>query len=86
PTATEARNVSIHRVLTKPVSAPRLKQALAEEMGLRRPVREQGQPETPDPALKLLVVEDHKLSQKVIRGMLSKLGLSADLAANGKEA
>jgi CheY-like chemotaxis protein/signal transduction histidine kinase len=86
PTATEARNVSIHRVLTKPVSAPRLKQALAEEMGLRRPVREHGQPETPDPALKLLVVEDHKLSQKVIRGMLSKLGLSADLAANGKEA
>jgi len=86
PTATEARNVSIHRVLTKPVSAPRLKQALAEEMGLKRPTSERGQPANPDPSLRLLVVEDHKLSQKVIRGMLNKLGLNAELAANGKEA
>ncbi len=31
PTATQARNVGIHRVLSKPVSAPRLRQALAEE-------------------------------------------------------
>ncbi len=32
------------------------------------------------------MVEDHKLSQKVIRGMLNKLGLDPELAANGKEA
>ena len=40
----------------------------------------------PDPGLKLLVAEDHYLSQKVIRGMLGKLGLKADIASNGKEA
>ena len=39
-----------------------------------------------DPGLKLLVAEDHYLSQKVIRGMLGKLGLKADIASNGKEA
>src|SRR5690606_26747868 len=30
--------------------------------------------------------EDHKLSQKVIRGMLNKLGITPELAANGLEA
>ncbi len=33
PTATQARNVGIHRVLSKPVSAPRLRQVLAESWG-----------------------------------------------------
>ncbi|ASK33038.1 hybrid sensor histidine kinase/response regulator (plasmid) [Alcanivorax sp. N3-2A] len=86
PTATEARNVGIHRVLSKPVSAPRLKQVLAEELGLQRRHPEPGRQQAPDPGLRLLVVEDHKLSQKVIRGMLNKLGLDAELAANGREA
>lgn len=86
PTATDARNAGIHRVLAKPVSAPRLKQVLAEELGLQRPLTAVSRPQAPDPSLRLLVVEDHKLSQKVIRGMLNKLGLDAELAANGLEA
>ncbi|EKF73343.1 sensor histidine kinase/response regulator [Alcanivorax hongdengensis A-11-3] len=89
PTATQARNVGIHRVLSKPVSAPRLRQVLAEELGQKplSPSRDDSLPVTqPDPSLKLLVAEDHHLSQKVIRGMLGKLGLSADIAANGREA
>jgi len=88
PTATQARNVGIHRVLSKPVSAPRLRQALAEELGLGHPsMPEHSKPQhQPDPGLKLLVAEDHYLSQKVIRGMLGKLGLKADIASNGKEA
>ena len=32
------------------------------------------------------MAEDHYLSQKVIRGMLAKLGLKADIASNGQEA
>ncbi|MEQ3635579.1 response regulator [Alcanivorax sp.] len=88
PTATQARNVGIHRVLSKPVSAPRLRQALAEELGLGKqsPDSPPQPPHQPDPGLKLLVAEDHYLSQKVIRGMLGKLGLKADIASNGKEA
>lgn len=86
PSATEARNVSIHRVLPKPVSAPRLKQVLAEELGLQQRRPDTARPHMPDPGLRLLVAEDHTLSQKVIRGMLNKLGLDADLAANGRQA
>lgn len=86
PSSTEARNAGIHRVLPKPVSAPRLKQALAEELGLKPPAPRLQQQTLPDPRLRLLVVEDHKLSQKVIRGMLYKLHLTADFAANGQEA
>ena len=88
PTATQARNVGIHRVLSKPVSAPRLRQALAEELGLCHQIATvQPEPQRKlDPGLKLLVAEDHYLSQKVIRGMLGKLGLKADIASNGKEA
>ncbi|MBL7250354.1 hybrid sensor histidine kinase/response regulator [Alloalcanivorax marinus] len=86
PNGTEARNAGIHRVLAKPVSAPRLKQALAEELGLKHRSPQGRHPATPAPGLRLLVVEDHKLSQKVIRGMLNKLGLDPELAANGKEA
>ena len=87
PTATVARNVGIHRVLGKPVSGPRLRQALAEELGAatRRPaphLRDQ----SPDPGLRILVAEDHQLSQKVIRGMLAKLGLDAEIVANGRDA
>ncbi|MDX1802526.1 MAG: response regulator [Alcanivorax sp.] len=86
PTATQARNVGIHRVLSKPVSAPRLRQVLAEELGQEQPVQPNPNNDHPDPELRLLVAEDHHLSQKVIRGMLGKLGLTADIAANGQEA
>ena len=85
PTATMARNVGIHRVLGKPVSGQRLKQALAEALGMLSQ-------QTPPPEralrndLRILVAEDHLLSQKVIRGMLAKMGLSAEVVANGREA
>ena len=73
----------------EPAVAPKMLQfnlALAEELGLQRRHPEPGRQQAPDPGLRLLVVEDHKLSQKVIRGMLNKLGLDAELAANGREA
>ena len=87
PTATQARNVGIHKVLSKPVSGARLKQALAEALGMltRHSLDITGDMK-PDPGLRILVAEDHLLSQKVIRGMLAKLGLEAEVVANGREA
>lgn len=34
-------------------------------------------------ALRVLVVEDHPVNQKIATGLLGKLGISADLATNG---
>jgi hypothetical protein len=86
PTTNLARNVGIHKVLTKPVSGRRLRQALGEALvGLHQP-RGNDQQTLPDPGLRILVAEDHQLSQKVIRGMLGKLGLEADIVNNGLEA
>jgi two-component system, sensor histidine kinase RetS len=87
PTANLARNVGIHKVLAKPVSGKRLRRALIEALGMMA-----SQPPgttdkaMPDPSLRILVAEDHLLSQKVIRGMLGKLGLDADIVSNGLEA
>lgn len=86
PTATMARNVGIHRVLSKPVSGQRLKQALAEALGMLSQQKPPAEEKMPSPTLRILVAEDHLLSQKVIRGMLGKLGLSADIVANGRDA
>ena len=86
PSATQARNVGIHRVLSKPVSAPRLRQVLAEELSSDTPSEPEAVDAKPSPDLRILVAEDHYLSQKVIRGMLGKLGLKADIASDGQEA
>lgn len=42
--------------------------------------------ETPDKDNKILIVEDNIVNQKVVVGMLKKLGYSYDIANNGKEA
>lgn len=86
PSATMARNVGIHRVLSKPVSAPRLRQVLAEELCSGSMPKQETVDAKPSPDLRILVAEDHYLSQKVIRGMLGKLGLKADIASDGQEA
>jgi len=74
-------------VLTKPVSGRRLRRALTEALGMLSHQAASGQENVvPDPSLRILVAEDHLLSQKVIRGMLGKLGLDADVVGNGLEA
>lgn len=86
PSDTMARNVGIRRVLTKPVAGRTLQAALAEEL-VRRERLEPASPASPLPAtLRVLVVEDNHLSQKVIRGMLAKLGVRSDIVGNGQEA
>lgn len=88
PTTNLARNVGIHKILTKPVSGRRLRRALTEALGMLNHQATPGQENNvaPDPSLRILVAEDHLLSQKVIRGMLGKLGLDADVVGNGLEA
>lgn len=87
PTAATARNAGIHQVLSKPVSGQRLKAALAAALSsLTDQRRVPDDVEQPRAGLRILVAEDHVLSQKVIRGMIHKLGLEADIVANGAEA
>ncbi len=92
PTTTMAINVGIRRVLTKPVTERDLKTAIAEELGhLDRQRPREREPKIADVQqhlrqLRVLIAEDNHLSQKVIRGMLQKLGVECSVVANGKEA
>lgn len=91
PTSTTARNAGIRRVVTKPVTGRLLKITLAEELGHLRKIQDahkdsdKTQIELSD-SLNILVAEDHHLSQKVIKGMLARLGLECDCVNNGEEA
>jgi signal transduction histidine kinase/DNA-binding response OmpR family regulator len=91
PSNTMTRNVGIRRVLTKPVTERQLKTAIAEELGyIKRIHTESAVPNRQDnellKRLRVLIAEDNHLSQKVIRGMLGKLGVSATtVVANGRE-
>ena len=91
PSSTAARNAGIRKVITKPVTGRMLKITLAEELGhLHKIEQTHSNPDTansPIPAkLSILVAEDHNLSQKVIKGMLARLGLNCDTVSNGKDA
>lgn len=87
PTDTMARDVGIRRVLTKPVAGRTLQAALAEEFTRRESFEPPNDAARPLPArMRVLVVEDNAMSQKVIRGMLAKLGVGSDTASNGQEA
>jgi two-component system, sensor histidine kinase RetS len=90
PTNTMARNVGIRRILTKPVTERLLKTAISEELGhIKRIQRQVPSYSSHDnemlKRLRVLIAEDNHLSQKVIRGMLAKLGVQATVVANGRE-
>lgn len=91
PSSTMTRNVGIRRVLTKPVTERQLKTAIAEEMGhIQRIQRASAEAGSADAdrlgRLRVLIAEDNHLSQKVIRGMLGKLGVNTTtVVANGRE-
>ena len=91
PSSAAARNAGIRRVITKPVTGRMLKITLAEELGHLHKIEQdhahEGDADTPLPGkLSILVAEDHYLSQKVIKGMLARLGLECDTVGNGKDA
>lgn len=82
-----AKNAGIHRVLSKPITNKQLRQVISQELK-----RLQNSPHIIDfntgalGKLKILIAEDNQLSQKVIRGMMQKLGIEHTLVNNGREA
>ncbi|MDX1695165.1 MAG: response regulator [Ketobacteraceae bacterium] len=91
PSSAAARNAGVRKVITKPVTGRMLKITLAEELGhLHKIEQEHGSQDgkaAPLPSrLSILVAEDHYLSQKVIKGMLARLGLECDTVNNGNDA
>lgn len=86
---TLARNAGIHRVISKPVTSRQLRQVISQELHRLEGIP---QPETGGDVsarlgkLKVLIAEDNQLSQKVIRGMMQKLGVESILVSNGREA
>lgn len=91
PSSEAARNAGIRRVITKPVTGRMLKVTLAEELGHLHKIEQTHNHgddiDTPLPnKLSILVAEDHYLSQKVIKGMLGRLGLDCDTVSNGRDA
>ena len=94
PSKIIARNSGIKRILAKPVAGYTLKTTLADELNQRNKGQVVFQPQVVTPAtaakvpsdFRILVAEDNTISTKVIRGMLGKLNLQPDTAANGEEA
>ncbi|MFC3607157.1 response regulator [Stutzerimonas tarimensis] len=96
PSKVAARNAGIRCILAKPVAGYTLKTTLADELARRPGRRHEGPPviarraepageELPD-GFRILVAEDDSTSTKVMRGMLTKLGLQPDMVSNGEEA
>lgn len=82
--------------LTKPIKLSNLYDAIATILGSGKEISTQLESktlitrhtlqETRKNQYRLLVVEDNLVNQKVINRMLDKMGLSCDIASNGKEA
>lgn len=91
PTATAARNAGVRRIITKPVTGRILKITLAEELGHLRKIQANAQPPNEQDLvqlsqLRILIAEDHPLSQKVINGMMHRLDVNSHLVVNGVQA
>lgn len=95
PSTVMANNVGIRQLLTKPVTERQLKTAITSELAFLK-----NAPKTStftlNPAdyvppasalqnLTVLLAEDNHLSQKVMRDMLTKLGVHVTIVANGRE-
>jgi signal transduction histidine kinase/CheY-like chemotaxis protein len=72
------------RFVQRPAELTRLARALAEVTATRAP--QEPPAVAPIPALRILLVEDDVVNQKVAKLLLARMGASCDVAANGFEA
>ena len=91
-TAEERQRLGVNAWLTKPVREVSLHRALCGSLGQAQAMRADrvtprgSVPEADHRGLALLLVEDNEVNRKVALRMLQKLGATADVAVNGREA
>lgn len=84
---TLARNAGIHRVLSKPVTSKQLRQIISQELKRQQEIHHRQLTDEGNLGrIRVLIAEDNQLSQKVIRGMMQKLGIEHTIVSNGREA
>jgi CheY-like chemotaxis protein len=82
-----ARNAGIHRVLSKPITSKQLRQIISQELKRLQHIAAPLLHHTGHLGkIKVLIAEDNQLSQKVIRGMMQKLGIEHTIVSNGRDA
>ena len=95
PSQQNAHEAGICKVLTKPVTGKVLKITVAEELLHSRAKKQSESISAPlsqhalttdKRCIKVLLAEDNPVNQKVIVGMLKKLGISCEAVNNGRQA
>ncbi|CAN0510825.1 unnamed protein product, partial [Laminaria digitata] len=82
---TELAGTARVRTLAKPMSPESLRSAIRSELGSMTPTP-LARPQQPLKGLRVLLVEDNPVNQRVAQSMLKRLGCETTTAANGLEA
>jgi len=78
-----ATDVPIHGILTKPVRQSTLFDTLADCLIPKRGTMQEAPVQTVKPPIRILLVEDNLVNQRVALMMLERLGYAADVASSG---
>jgi len=86
-----SRDLGIDICLTKPISQSELLDAILSAMGSRVELESVAAPSPPAPEirdekLRILLVEDNRINQKLVQTMLERRGHSVAIAGDGREA